>query len=226
MKPAIRNKIIEMISEGHLYKDIAKKYKVATNTVRRISLENGMRRNERYDSTEMEKTIENIYSDINNGLPYSDLNIKYDLNNKKKSNLYRYGLKPISKIYKERRDNTIKQLYKVKVAREVIKDEDKNLDSPERIETIHHVYTINRETGGQKKFPSVGSRYHGGNFEDKNILRYIQEKRDKHKWSFKRISDKLNELGKKTITGVPFASYLVRYKYYHYKKVKGKRLVK
>lgn len=226
MNSLVRNKIIEMISEGHLYKDIAKKCKVSLNTVRLLSIQNGMRRNNRYDSSEMKKIIENIYNDINNGISYSDLKIKYDLTPKNKSNLYRYGLRPICKIYKERRDNTIKQLYKVKVAREVIKDEDKTLDSPERIETLHHVYTINRETGGQRKFPLVGSRYHGGNFEDKKILKYIQDKRDNNKLSFKDISDKLNKLGKKTITGVPFTDYLVRYKYYHYKKVKGKRLVK
>jgi hypothetical protein len=123
------------------------------------------------------------------------------------------------------RDDKIKELYKSKVAREVVSSEHNDLNSPERIKTAHYVYIINRETGGEKKFPKIGSRYHGGNFEDKTILKYIQKKRDKDKWTFQKIADKLNSMGKTTIMGVVFTDYLVRYKYLHYNKVKNKKKI-
>lgn len=219
-------KIIQMISEGYAYKDIAKKIKVAYTTICNISIKNGMRINTRYDKEEAIKIIESIHLDIKNGISYKELLTKHDLTNKKKLHtLYRFGLEPITQIYKPIRDDKIKELYKVKLAREVVSSEDKELNNPERIVTPHYVYIINREVGGERKFPKIGSRFHGGNFEDKTILKYIQKKRDKDNWTFKQIADKLNAMGKKTVMGVNFSDYLVRYKYLHYNKVKGKKKI-
>jgi hypothetical protein len=74
----------------------------------------------------------------------------------------------------------------------------------------------------------IGDKSNGGIFEDRKILQYIQKKRDINKWIFIRISDKLNKLGYKTITGKEFTmcNTLAKYKAYKIKKHKRIRFSK
>ena len=88
---------------------------------------------------------------------------------------------------------------------------------------IKNVYNISTKQGF-KKYPKIGDRSKGGTFEDKKILRYIQDKRDNKGWTYKKIADKLNILGYRTLTGKIFDVPNVLYKYNAYKKNKYKRL--
>jgi DNA invertase Pin-like site-specific DNA recombinase len=83
-------KIIQMLSEGYTYKDIAKKHKVHYQFVTRLSVENGMRRTKRHSKEEILQIIESIHADIKNGIPYKELLDKHDLINKKKFINYKF----------------------------------------------------------------------------------------------------------------------------------------
>lgn len=217
----LEKKVVNLAEEGMSYVDMAKKLKVNKRNLLRIAHKHGIRRNNKFDTLENRALVAAINKDIEAGLPYKELIKKHNLTLDLRGRLSRIGLEPVTKKYKERRDGEIVSQYKNKIAKKVLASDDKVLDSPERIVTEHNIYIISSQMGF-KKYPKIINRNKGGCFEDRKIISYIIRKRDKDEWSFKKISDKLNKLGKKTLTGKDFQWHSVAYKYKHNKSLRKK----
>jgi hypothetical protein len=198
------------------------RFGTSSSYVGRIARENGINK----DLTETQKNevkneIAHIKLDVKLGLTYPDIKIKYKIDGVRAGVLKYYGLGKIRGEFIGVRNTEIQTQYKIKTASKLLLDTNIKLDSPQRITSLGGAYRIACR-GGFKKYPNVGNRNKGGVFEDKKILKRITKRKDKDNWTFQAISDELQTLGYKTITGVEFSMANVIYKYHSYKKLNSK----
>jgi transcriptional regulator with XRE-family HTH domain/transposase-like protein len=215
-------RILKLVEDDDLtYKEIGELFGVTRQAVAGIILRSGY---SRWDSRrkKFKAIAKNINNDIKLGLTYKEINEKYTYSTL--ANLTARNLLPsLFSDLLEKRNRLITKKYKGEIAKSIVQSEDYDLNNPNGINTLSGVYSISSKNGF-KKYPKIGRRCDGGTFEDKKILRYIQNKRDKHGWTFKKIAEKLTRLGYKTLTGKEFDMPNVVYKYNAYKKNKYKRL--
>ena len=216
--------IIKLIEDGLTYSEIGKKYGLTKQGISNIAIKYGIKGGYKKHTNYYPKLVKKILGDIDGGvLTYQELKEKYDLNETTMSRLRYHGITNLYSQFMDVRNSEILNEYKNKTAKNVTKVINSKLDDPNRITTENGVYRVTNKVG-YKKYPKIGNRNAGGSFEDRKILKYIADKRDNHSWTFQKISDKLNKLGYKSISGVEFNMMLVRYKYKSYKKNKYKRL--
>lgn len=203
--------MLKMLNSGISYTIIGKKFNISKSRVQEIAKLNGIKRWE-IGRKECKEKIEKINHDIQNGVVYNDLLLKYDLDNNLINKLRYHGLKPITTTYRTNRNKTIVDEYKMKTAKKVLDTDIEVLNDPQRIQTIGSVYSIS-SAAGYKKYPNIGKKCLGGSQETKEVLGFILTRRNIDKKSFKKISDELNQNKMVTIGGLPFTSHNVRFKY-------------
>lgn len=216
-------KIIKLLKEGNLsYEMIGAKFGVSKQRIYQFAREYDLRRNIN-GKVKKENLIHEIECEIKKGISYHELKDKFELNWSKLACLKRYGFDGnLSTRYRRIRNEEIISQFKVKTAREVLESNDRKIGDPNRVNTKDSIYRI-ATSNGFKKYPKIGDRCYGGIFEDKKILEFITDKRDNEAWTYKQISDALNEIGYLTITGKEFTPPNVRLKYKSFKKIKSKR---
>lgn len=217
----VRNeKIVKLLKEGNLtYEEIGVKFRISKQRVYQFAKEYDLRRNIN-GKVGKENLIHEIESDIKKGVSYHELKDKFGLNRSKIACLKHYGFDGnLSTRYRKIRDEEILSQYKVKTAREVLESNNEKIGDPNRVNTKDSVYRI-ATSNGFKKYPKIGVRHYGGIFEDKKILEFIANKKDNDNYTYKQISNELNEMGYLTITGKKFTEPNVRLKYINFKKYK------
>tara|TARA_R110000803_G_scaffold114067_1_gene182527 strand:+ start:72 stop:1073 length:1002 start_codon:yes stop_codon:yes gene_type:complete len=214
--------IISLNEKGVPNTKIADKYNISKQRVYQILKNNDISRNKQIKEN-YEEIRNQIKSDLNNGLTLGQLIKKWG--NYKKIRYYFPEIYKLTKQLREHRNKEIGKLYlNGNTAKEITnKTTPDTLLQPKQINGESHIYRINTKQG-IKKYPNVGMKCYGGIFEDRKILQYIQNKRDKHNWSFSLITEKLNKLGYVTITGKEFKTPNVYEKYLSYKTKKYKKL--
>ena len=213
--------LVELLKNNATYKEIGEKYNVSIDIVIKISKKNQLSRNKTFNKEELNIIYNKILLDIDNGVTYNDLKIKYNLNHYLLQKFKRCGFDNLRTKCINIRNQIFEEQYINKTANEIMKsNEPKKLLSPKRIESLIGIYG----NISYRKYPKIGRRDLGGTFLDRKILRYILVKRKTTKLSFRKISDKLNELGYRTSTNKPFTYYLVNYYYNSYQNKKNKRL--
>lgn len=225
-KKTIREQeILELNASGVKSNDIAKKFGVSKQRIWQILNRNNISRN---------KQLKERYYEIKNRaneLSLSGLSVN-DIKAKLKIKAVYYYAPEIGLIHKNQRNQRNKlisdEFLNGMSAKKITKlISPKELVTPIAVTSINGVYGINTKLN-IRRYPMIGDKSYGGIFEDRKILQYIQKKRDIDKWSFTRISDKLNKLGHKTITGKEFtmSNTLAKYKAYKIKKHKKIRFSK
>tara|TARA_R110000851_G_scaffold248445_2_gene400961 strand:+ start:481 stop:1470 length:990 start_codon:yes stop_codon:yes gene_type:complete len=210
-----------LVEDDKTYEEIGNIYGISKQRIRQLAYKSNFKRYaiRKVKYTEIAKEI---LLDIKLGMLYSEIREKYTYAVIR--NVCSRGL--LSNLYTDfisKRNTTITKKYKETIARKIIESSDSELLNPNKINGLSNIYRIACEDGF-KRYPKIGNRNKGGTFEDKKILRYITKKRDKDGWSFRRITDKLQRLGHKTLTGKVFDTPNVYYKYNAYKKNKYKRV--
>lgn len=210
-------KIRQLFEEGLLYRDIAKKVGLSESSIRERVRSLGLHRYKFKKEFYIELT-KKIEQDFQDGLSYEEIKEKHCLTTTINQGLRRFGLKLFT-THRQRRDIEIVDRYKKQIAKKILVSNDKKIKDPRKIMTLSHIYTISTENNF-KKYPNIGSRFHGGIFLSKKILNIIKNKRENEKKSFSEIAEFLNSKNYLTATGVPFSSHNVRFKYLAIKKNK------
>ena len=205
-------KMLEYIHAGEKFSVIADIFNVTKSRVGQLAKNHGIKRWEITRKTSMEK-IENINLDIKNGMQYGELLEKYNLDYNAIGQLRHYGLEAIANTYRNNRNKTIIDEYKIKIAKKVVESETEELNSPQRIQTIASVYKIS-SSGGYKRYPNIGKKCLGGTQETKEVIGFILTRRNIDKLSFRKIAEELNHKKMVTIGGLPFTTHNVRSKYW------------
>lgn len=206
------NEILELIHAGDTFLSIAKKFNVTKSRVSQLAKDHGINRWET-KRTKFKTLIHDINIDINNGMGYDELKEKHNLTHKTTERLRYRGLKPVAKTYRDNRNSTIVDEYKVMTAKKVIASDTKTLDSPQRIQGVNSVYTIST-AAGFKRYPNIGKRCVKGSHETKEVLGLILTRRNVDKLSFRKIAEELNQKNMLTIGGLPFTTHNVTAKYH------------
>jgi hypothetical protein len=220
----VRNEtILKLVKQDELtYQEIGDIFGITKQRVKGIVYKSGYSR-WAIRKVKYEVIGKDVKNDLKLGLTYPEIRDKYGI---KTLDRLVYN-KLIPRLYTKsinKRNDEITKRYKKQRAIDIVKSKDIDVNNPNGVQQEKSVYSI-ASNNGYRKYPKIGRRCDGGTFEDKKILRYISKKRDKDKWTFKRISDKLNSLGHKTLTGKEFTIPNVIYKYNaHKKKNKYKRL--
>lgn len=198
----LRNeRLVNDIAEGKLtYSEIGEIYGVTKQRVQQFASKNNIFRWKESRETKR-KLKEDIKTDIINGLTYEEINEKYSYKTLALSTVI--GMKLKSTLL-EKRNKEIVNLYKQMTAKEALNIPISALDNPYRIHDQNMVYKISAQMG-YKKYSAVGDRSKGGCFEKKEVIRLIRKLRNKG-MSFRKISDRLNEKGIKTIQGKEYTS--------------------
>jgi hypothetical protein len=204
--------MLELIHAGETFLSIAKKFKVTKSRVGQLAKDHGINRWE-ISRTTSEQLINDIQTDIDNGMEYDELKQKHNLTHKTIEKLRYRGLKPVATTYRENRNATIVDEYKIMTAKKVLQSDTKTLDSPQRIQGVNTIYTIST-AAGFKRYPNIGKRCVKGSHETKEVLELILTRRNIDKLSFRKIAEELNEKNMLTIGGLPFTTHNVRSKYH------------
>lgn len=205
------DKIINLIRQGLTYDEVGEQMGITKQRVCQIAKYNNI---SRWDESREFKVnlISRIKEDIDNQLPYTDIVEKHNLRIKG----YLLRDTELSGLYTDmliKRNEAIKKKYEVRTAEEIINDNDYNITNPTKPTSINCVYRI-ASSLGFKKYPMIGDRSKGNTFEDRTILKYIRDRRDKDGWTFKKIACELNKLNYRTVTGKLFTTSNVNYKYH------------
>lgn len=206
------NEMLKLIHAGETFLSIAKKFKVTKSRVGQLAKDHGINRWE-INRTTSEQQIQDIQTDIDNGMEYDELKEKHNLTHKTIERLRYRGLKPVATTYRENRNATIVDEYKIMTAKKVLQSDTKTLDSPQRIQGLNTIYTIST-AAGFKRYPNIGKRCVKGSHETKEVLELILTRRNVDKLSFRQIAEELNEKNMLTIGGLPFTTHNVRSKYH------------
>ena len=165
-----RLEIVKLLNEGLTLADIGNKFSISKQRVYQIARDSGYNRNSKINEFH-EKTYTSILSDIDEGLSYNEIVIKYG-----KYSVIRYNQrnkKTLKQLMVDKRDrNIISSFILGETAKGITIKVDTILDNPNRINCIQGIYKINSKHG-IKRFPTVGNRNGGGIFEDRKILQYI-----------------------------------------------------
>lgn len=210
-------KIKNMLDSGASLRKIAKKFKVSHERVRQIAKDKyGIKRHEENEKAYMEMA-ENIHKDVEAGFNYDELNAKYDIENMHTYFIRKYNI-PTFKFFKKKRDEIIvEEFRKGKSASEIVNSNNKFLTGSLQIKSLNLIYRLASQNK-LYKFPQIKNRRDGGCFEDKKILDFIKEAKDKDGFTFNEITKALNRKGFKTLTGKKFRLQNVRAKYLLIKK--------
>ena len=226
IKKTIREgEILTLNAKGVKSVDIAKKFGITKQRIYQILSRNNISRvnqlRDRYS-----KIKNNANELLVSGMSVNDITEKLKI-----KNVY-YYVRDIGERHKYQRNQRNKlisdEFLNGMTAKKITKlTSPKELLTPTAVTKIGTVYAINSKLD-IRRYPMIGDKSNGGIFEDRKILQYIQKKRDINKWTFIRISDKLNKLGYKTITGKEFTmcNTLAKYKAYKIKKHKRIRFSK
>lgn len=206
------NEMLKLIHAGETFLSIAKKFKVTKSRVGQLAKDHGINRWE-IARTTSEQQIHDINHDIDNGMEYDELKEKHNLTHKTIEKLRYRGLKPVATTYRENRNTTIVDEYKIMTAKKVLQSDTKTLDSPQRIQGVNSIYTIST-AAGFKRYPNIGKRCVKGSHETKEVLGLILTRRNIDKLSFRKIAEELNEKNMLTIGGLPFTTHNVTAKYH------------
>ena len=206
------NEMLELIHAGDTFSSIAKKFNVTKSRVGQLAKDHGVNRWE-IGRTTSEQLINDIQIDIDNGMEYDELKQKHNLTHKTIERLRYRGLKPVSATYRENRNSTIVDEYKIMTAKKVLASDTKSLDSPQRILGVNSIYSIST-AAGFKRYPNIGKRCVKGSHETKEVLGLILTRRNIDKLSFRKIAEELNEKNMLTIGGLPFTTHNVTSKYH------------
>lgn len=212
--PKREEQILKLLNENISFDEIAKKFGITKQRVNQIAKRNNIKRWEQSREFKISMYLK-IMDDFNNNISLNDICLKHNL-----------SIDNINTIFCFNNDNTIFSKFREKrnsciisdfiggtTAKAITKRDDKELLDPNKITWIDSIYRINIKNG-IRRYPQIGNRAGGGCFENKEILKFIFNKRDKYKWTFKKITDELNKKGKKTLTGKVFTIPNVFAKYY------------
>jgi hypothetical protein len=209
-----RNKeILELLHNNESYVSIGKKYNISKQRVKQIANFFGYDRM-LANKEKIQNLITQINIDVEAGLKYKDISVKYSLTSHLKAKLAYYGL-PLFTQLLEQRKNLVVNEYKSKIARKVLESDVQGIHNPFELRNINRVYTISSKMG-YKRYPKIGKRCEGGLQENLGILEIIKHKRDKEKMSFSKIANHLNESGYLTISDKTFTQANTRFKYLYY----------
>ena len=203
--------ILDMVKKGDkTYQEIGGIFNISKQRVKQVCMEKGYRRHD--DLKEKYTLISlDVIKDVKEGKPYQEIKDKYGsklLANLKVRGLIKYSFQSVI----QDRDNEIIQRYKEVIAKEIVKSNEQRFNDPREIRRIQNVYRV-ASKNGFKKYPNVGNRWAGGCFENKKVLKFITDKRDKHDWPFQKIANELNRKGYKTVQGKRYQQANVRLKY-------------
>lgn len=148
---------------------------------------------------------QNILNDINNNIPYNDIIKKYNLPQSKLSESFKSIQKEsLNAFIINKRNNEItSQFINGNSAKTITNKTEPILISPTHLTSVDSIYRINKKNN-IRRYPQIINRHKGGLFESKEVIKLIKNKRDKKNWTFKQITQELNKLGYKTITGKEF----------------------
>ena len=225
-KKIIKRKItvIKLLNDGLTYRAIGKITHITPQRVMQIAKVNGL--GDRWITGRVKKKnlLDEVTKDLNENLSIAEILSKRSIDRDTLFYIFEISGKPLSRVIRNKRnDKIVEDFLDGDTAKRIIKNPDKVFDDPNRLQDINSIYGINR-VRGVKRYPQIGKRTLGGIFEDRKILRFITNKHDKLGWTFKDIAEKLNELGNKTIQGLPFEPQNTFVKYHSYKKNKFKRV--
>jgi hypothetical protein len=205
-------KIKELLLKGKTQEFVAKKFGVTPQRIEQLSKRFGIRRWEE-KREERKQMIASINEDINAGLSYEEILKKNKLTQSEVHALYKEGLTPLSKFFKDKRNEIIVEEFKKgKSANEIINSKNKFLKGRAKLTNANSVYLITAKNKVYKH-SEIGNRSAGGCFEDEKILKFIKVCREDQDCSFTQIATMLNEMGKKTLTGKTFSPQNVQVKY-------------
>ncbi len=213
----IDEKIKELFEKGFLYGDISKELGMSKTAVSGRVKHLGLCRYKFKKEFYLE-LIKKIERDFEQGLSYEEIKKKHCLTKHLNQGLHRFGLK-LYATHRQRRNSEIVDRYKKQIAKKILVSNDKKIKDPRKIVTLSSIYTISTENKF-KKYPNIGSRFHGGIFLPKKILNIIKRKREVENKTFSEIAEFLNSKNHLTATGVPFSNHNVRFKYKAIKKNK------
>lgn len=201
-----REKILKDIKKGASYKEIGLKYSITKQRIYQIAKMNNV---SRWDESrnKAKETYKNVVKELKNNIPAKEIYKKYG---RRSATIYKEinNETPYEKQLRIRNNDLVSKFNKGFIAKELI-----NLDSNE-LNNVNSIYKINTKKG-IKRYPQIGNRSAGGSFEKKSIINLIVKLRNKG-ISFVKITDKLNNLGYKTITGRKFTTPNVIVKYHKY----------
>lgn len=203
-----REKILKDIKKGASYKEIGLKYGITKQRIYQIAKMNNV---SRWDESrnKAKETYKNVVKELKNNIPAKEIYKKYG---RRAGTIYKKinNETPYEKQIRVRDNDIISKFNKGLMAKEII-----DLDTNE-LTSITSIYRINTKNGN-KRYPTIGNRSAGGSFENKKIIKLIVKLRDNGS-SFIEITNKLNDLGYKTITGRKFTTPNVTVKYHQYYK--------
>lgn len=211
--PKREQQILKLLNENISFGEIAKKFGISKQRVNQIAKRNNIKRWE--ESREFKTSIySKIMNDFNNNISLNDICLKYNLSLDNINTIFYFNNDNtlFSKFREKRNSCIISDFIGGETANGITKRNDDLLIEPNKITNISQIYRINNRNG-VKRYPMIGSRAGGGCFENKEILKFIFNKRDKYKWTFEKITNELNKKGKKTLTGKVFTTPNVIAKY-------------
>lgn len=197
--------ILDMLNTGATYIAVGEKFNISKARVQQIAKKHNIKR---WDvmKEKREKLESTIINDFESGLTYKEIKEKNGRANIKIDGESLYN------IAQRKRNIQIVSDYKVNTATSIIKSTNRVLINPNKLSTVGSIYKINKKMG-YKKYPNIGNRTEGGLFEDKKVIKFIKEKRDKNKLPFSQICVLLNQKGWKTPMGKEYSYNNVRLKY-------------
>ena len=213
--------LIKLLNSDITYEEIANKFGITKQRIFQIAKRNGIKRWEQGREFN-KKMCNNIANDINNDVSLNTIYSKYkNLSKEYIRNVYKKQTSNnlINQFRDKRNSFIINDFMGGETAKVITKHKEKEFLDPTKINSVNMVYRINVKNG-VRRYPNIKNRHLGECSWDKSIIKFIVNKRDKSKWSFNKISDKLNEMGKKTLQGKLFQSPNVAMKYYKIKREK------
>lgn len=201
-----REKILKDIKKGTSYKEIGLKYGITKQRIYQIAKMNNV---SRWDESrnKAKETYKNVVKELKNNIPAKEIYKKYG---RRSATIYKEinNETPYEKQIRVRDNDIISKFNKGLMAKEII-----DLDTNE-LTSITSIYRINTKNGN-KRYPTIGNRSAGGFFESKKVIKLIVKLKNEGV-SFVEITNKLNSLNYKTITGRKFTTPNVIAKYHKY----------
>lgn len=207
--------ILNDFNSGMNSTNIAKKYGITRQRIYQILKIHGIGgKIHSLKREEQNKICDEVLLEIYSGVNHKESASKRNITTGKLSYLFA-KTKKLSLIpnLKDKRNQIVVELFKDgNTANQIVKSKDPDLNNPTKLNNLNSVYNINRKLG-TKRFPMVENRQ-AGSSEKIEILDLIVKLHDVDNISFSKISLKLNEMGYKTITGIPFKTENTIVKYH------------
>lgn len=215
--PKREEKLLKLLNSDMSYEDIGNKFGITKQRINQIAKRHGIKRWEQIKEYKS-KIYNNVLQDLNNDLPLNKIYKKYKLNKNIIHPIFYEKQDSLIKRFRDKRDSTIvSNFIGGSTAKVITKRNDKELLDPTKLNGINYIYQINTKNG-VKRYPMIGNRGAGECSWDKDVVKFIINKREKSKWTFIKITEELNKKGKRTVTGKQFQTPNVYMKYFNLKR--------